>query len=178
VPIQLTPADRALLQGESGAAPAFAMELLVAYGTSVGARYFIDIVGAHIDGCLFHGQVDIDFAKRVLELGGRVCVPTTLNVSSIDLIHPELFRGDPAVGSDGWRLMELHEALGCVSTFTCAPYQTLFRPSFGDQIAWAESNAIVFANSVIGARTARYGDFIDLAAAVAGRVPYSGRRDR
>ena len=50
----------------------------------------------------------------------------------------------------------------------------MFRPTFGEQIAWAESNAIVFANSVIGARTARYGDFIDLAAAMTGRVPYAG----
>ena len=70
--------------------------------------------------------------------------------------------------------MRAHEELGCVSTFTCAPYQTIFRPRLGDQIAWAESNAIVFANSVIGARTNRYGDFLDLAAAVTGRAPYYG----
>src|SRR5204863_7343800 len=68
----------------------------------------------------------------------------------------------------------LHEGLGCVATYTCAPYQTIFRPRRGEQIAWAESNAIVFANSVIGARTARYADFIDLAAALTGRVPYAG----
>ncbi len=101
-------------------------------------------------------------------------MPTTLNVGSMDLIHPELFRGSPALAADGRRLMAAHEALGCVGSFTCAPYQTLFRPSFGEQIAWAESNAIVFANSVIGARTARYGDFIDLAAALTGRVPDVG----
>ena len=59
-------------------------------------------------------------------------------------------------------------------TFTCAPYQTIFRPRFGEQIAWAESNAIVFANSVIGARTNRYGDFIDLCCAITGRVPNYG----
>jgi predicted aconitase len=59
-------------------------------------------------------------------------------------------------------------------TFTCAPYQTMFRPRFGAQIAWAESNAIVFANSVIGARTNRYGDFIDLCCAVTGRLPAYG----
>jgi predicted aconitase len=70
--------------------------------------------------------------------------------------------------------MRAHEALGCVATFTCAPYQTMFRPRRGDQIAWGESNAIVFANSVIGACTDRYGDFTDLAAALTGRVPYLG----
>jgi predicted aconitase len=61
-----------------------------------------------------------------------------------------------------------------VPTFTCAPYQTIFRPRFGAQIAWAESNAIVFANSVLGARTNRYGDFIDLCCALTGRAPYYG----
>jgi hypothetical protein len=92
----------------------------------------------------------------------------------MDLIHPELFRGDPVVAGAGTRLMRAHEDLGCVPTFTCAPYQTMFRPRLGEQIAWAESNAIVFANSVIGARTNRYGDFIDLACAITGRAPEYG----
>src|SRR3546814_4657500 len=70
--------------------------------------------------------------------------------------------------------MLAHEELGCVPSYTCAPYQTLFRPQRGWQIAWAESNAIVFANSVLGARTNRYGDFVDLCCAITGRVPYYG----
>ena len=70
--------------------------------------------------------------------------------------------------------MELYEAMGCRPTWTCAPYQLPGRPSFGQHIAWAESNAIVFANSVLGARTNRYGDFIDIAAAITGRVPRAG----
>jgi predicted aconitase len=150
------------------------MELLVAYGEALGAPRFIDVVGAHVDGCLYHGQASLDFVRRLHDLGGKVRVPTTLNVGTMDLIHPELYRGDPAVGRAGRELMELHQSLGCLSTFTCAPYQTMFRPTFGQQVAWGESNAIVFANSVIGARTARYGDFTDLAAAMTGRVPYTG----
>jgi predicted aconitase len=70
--------------------------------------------------------------------------------------------------------MKAHMELGCQATFTCAPYQTRFRPEFGQQIAWGESNAIVFANSVIGARTNRYGDFIDLCCAMTGRAPAWG----
>ncbi len=171
--IHLDDFDRALLRGDHGPAAAFAMELLVAYGEALGAPRFIDVVGAHVDGCLYHGQASLDFVRRLRNLGGSVRVPTTLNVGTMDLIHPELYRGDPAVGRAGRELMELHQALGCLSTFTCAPYQTMFRPTFGQQVAWGESNAIVFANSVIGARTARYGDFTDLAAAMTGRVPYA-----
>jgi predicted aconitase len=150
------------------------MGLLVRYGGALGATRFIDISQAHVDGVIYHGQANLDFAEHVVGLGGRVAVPTTLNVGSMDLIHPELFRGAPATGAAGTRLMRAHEALGCVPTFTCAPYQTMFRPRRGDQIAWGESNAIVFANSVIGACTDRYGDFTDLAAALTGRVPDVG----
>jgi predicted aconitase len=64
--------------------------------------------------------------------------------------------------------------LGCLPTMTCAPYQAQDRPGLGEDVAWAESNAIVFVNSVLGARTARYGDFSDIAAAIAGCVPYAG----
>ncbi|HEY8381244.1 MAG TPA: aconitase X catalytic domain-containing protein [Microvirga sp.] len=170
----LAEADRALLSGQEGEAARFAMGLLVRFAEAVGAPDFIDAEAAHIDGCLYHGEVSLDFVEHCVRLGGRVRVPTTLNVGSVDLIHPELFRGEPGLGSAGARLMRAHEELGCVPTFTCAPYQTIFRPRFGAQIAWAESNAIVFANSVIGARTNRYGDFIDLCCALTGRVPRYG----
>jgi hypothetical protein len=174
VALGLSDRDRGLVNGERGAAAAFAMALLTRYGEALGAERFIDITQAHVDGCLHHGAASLDFVEHVARLGGRVAVPTTLNVGTMDLIHPELYRGEATLGAAGRRLMELHEAIGCMPTFTCAPYQTLFRPRFGEQIAWGESNAIVFANAVIGARTARYGDFIDLAAALTGRVPYVG----
>ena len=71
--------------------------------------------------------------------------------------------------------MERYRSLGARPSFTCAPYQLAdARPALGDQVAWGESNAIAFCNSVLGARTNRYGDFIDVAAAITGRVPESG----
>jgi predicted aconitase len=174
MPNALSDQDQALLAGTFGAAAAFSMRLLVKFSEAMAAPGFLDISGAHIDGCLYHGQVSLDFVEHLVRLKGRVRVPTTLNVGSMDLIHPELFRGSAELATAGTRLMRAHEELGCLATFTCAPYQTLFKPKFGDQIAWAESNAIVFANSVIGARTNRYGDFIDLACAMTGRAPAYG----
>jgi predicted aconitase len=135
---------------------------------------FVPITGAHIDGCLYHGQAGLDFAETLLSEGARVTVPTTLNVSSLDLLHPGLYRGDAATAASARRLMEVYEAMGCEPTWTCAPYQLSPRPEFGEQIAWAESNAIVFANSVLGARTNRYGDFLDIACAVTGLAPFYG----
>lgn len=172
--VTLADIDRALLDGAHGEAARFAMRLMVRFAEAVDAPSFVDARAAHIDGCLYHGQASLDFVEHLIALGGRVRVPTTLNVGSIDLIHPELFHGGDALQTAGSRLMVAHEELGCMPTYTCAPYQTIFRPQLGWQIAWAESNAIVFANSVIGARTNRYGDFTDLCCAVTGRVPYYG----
>jgi predicted aconitase len=172
--LTLSDHDRALADGAHGPAAAFAFRLLARFAEAMGARDLLDISGAHIDGCLHHGQVSLDFVEHAVRLGGRVRVPTTLNVGSMDLIHPELNRASPDLARDGARVMRAHEELGCLPTYTCAPYQTMFKPRFGEQIAWAESNAIVFANSVIGARTNRYGDFLDLACALTGRAPAYG----
>src|SRR5271170_3907306 len=174
MPIKLDDFDQALLAGVHGEAAAFAMRLLVRFAEAVDARRFLDIEAAHVDGCLYLGRASLDFVERLVALQGRVRVPTTLNVGSVDLIHPELFRGDDALRANGERLMQAHLALGCLPTFTCAPYQTAHRPPKGAQIAWGESNAIIFANSVLGARTERYGDFIDLCCAIAGRAPAFG----
>ena len=151
-----------------------AMEMVVAVAEAVGAQKLVAIAGAHIDGCLFHGQAGLDFASALVDGGGEVVVPTTLNVSSLDLLHPDLYRGDPTTATKARELMDAYVAMGCEPTWTCAPYQVMTTPERGMQLAWAESNAIVYANSVIGARTERYGDFLDICCALTGRAPYFG----
>ena len=172
--VQLTERDAAMLAGEMGAATQMAMRILVTMGGVYGATRLLDIESAHIDGCLYHGYSGLEFAERLVRGGARVAVPTTLNVGAMDLLHPEVFRGEAQVGQWATRMMQAYEAMGCRPTFTCAPYQALHRPPLGAQIAWAESNAIVFANSVLGARTNRYGDFIDICCAITGRAPDVG----
>lgn len=172
--MDLTAGDRAALAGERGDAVRLAMELLVAVGNAEQAPDLIDVTAAHIDGCLYHGVAGLDFAERLAAGGGKVVIPTTLNVSSLDLLHPELYRGDPETARLARRLMDAYVGMGCSATWTCAPYQLSPRPRLGEQIAWGESNAIVFANSVLGARTNRYGDFMDICAALTGRVPRVG----
>lgn len=172
--MELEAIDRALLAGDHGAAAARAMAMLVRYGEAGGAERFVPVESAHIDGCLYHGPSSIDFARRFVDLGGRVRVPTTLNVAAVDVVHPGWHCGPPELIDAQRELTELHERLGCVATLTCAPYQRMVRPRPGEHVAWAESNAIVFVNSVLGARTDRYGDFTDLCAALTGRVPLAG----
>lgn len=172
--VALTESDRAMLAGDLGEAAAVAMRILVTMAGVYGAERLLDIEGAHIDGCLYHGDSGVDFAELLVAGGARVRVPTTLNVGGLDLLHPEEFEGTAERRAKAQRLMECYEEMGCRTIWTCAPYQTTPRPAFGQQVAWAESNAIVFANSVLGARTHRYGDFIDICAAITGRAPAVG----
>jgi predicted aconitase len=172
--VRLRDSDRALLAGAEGPAGQVAMRIVVEMARVAGAAELLDVTSAHIDGCLYHGRAGLDFAERLLRDGAAVRVPTTLNVASLDLLHPDRFRGDPTTAKAARRLMDAYVAMGCRQTWTCAPYQLPERPGFGEHVAWAESNAIVFANSVLGARTARYGDFIDICAAITGRVPHAG----
>jgi len=170
----LSERDAAMLAGAEGPALRLAMRIVAGAAAAMGASRLRDVTRAHIDGCLYHGRAGLEFARRLRDDGGRVAVPTTLNVSSLDLVHPELYRGDPETGRLARELMACYEDMGCRPTWTCAPYQLPDRPRFGEHVAWAESNAIVFANSVLGARTHRYGDFIDICAALTGRVPDAG----
>lgn len=163
-----------MLAGDAGAATRTAMRLIVAMAEVSEAERLVEITSAHIDGCLYHGSAGLDFAERLAVAGGAVRVPTTLNVSSLDLLHPALVRLDAETRDRARRLMDAYVAMGCQQTWTCAPYQLPGRPGLGEHVAWAESNAIVFANSVLGARTGRYGDFFDICAALTGRVPYAG----
>ena len=172
--LQLTDQDQAMLAGEHGHAAQMAMRILSTMAGVYGAPRLLDIESAHIDGCLYHGYSGLEFARRLVEGGAQVRVPTTLNVGAVDLLHPEYFQGTAETGRHARELMLAYQQMGCRSIFTCAPYQATQRPAQGTQIAWAESNAIVFANSVLGARTNRYGDFIDICAAITGRAPAIG----
>jgi predicted aconitase len=172
--LDLAEFERSVPSDPAGRGRALAMKVMAAYAGAVGASHLIPITRAHVDGCLYQGESGIDFALMLATDGAQVAVPTTLNVGLVDLLHPELNRGDRDRIERGRALMRIYERLGCTPTWTCAPYQLADRPRFGEQVGWAESNAIVFINSVVGARTERYGDFIDICAAMLGVVPDHG----
>lgn len=172
--MRLTAEESAMLAGDHGEAVAFAMRVVTATARVQAAPHLLEISAAHIDSCLYHGPSSLDYVRRLVDGGGTVRVPTTLNVGGLDLMRPEIFQGTAAESAPRRELMEHYVELGAAPTFTCAPYQLPGRPEQGADVAWAESNAIVFGNSVLGARTNRYGDLIDIAAAITGRVPYAG----
>ncbi len=174
--MQLTAEERAILAGDLGPAQRFALDLVVRTGQVMGARRLIAVRSAHVASCFYSGSVNLDFAEFLVAAGAEVAVPTTLNVGSVDLLHPELRPEgrDSETVAGARRLMQCYERLGCRVTWTCAPYQLDGRPGFGDQVVESESNSVAFTNSVLGARAEKYGDFLDICAAVTGRVPLAG----
>ncbi|MGD8329081.1 MAG: aconitase X catalytic domain-containing protein [Acidobacteriota bacterium] len=172
--MHLSDFDRACLAGEHGPASQFAMSILMRMGEIQGAREMIDITRAHIDSTLYQGDATLEFAERLAKMGARVAVPTTLNVSGVDEMGWQEWAVPPEHAEKAHRQMLAYQSMGTEPTWTCAPYQVATRPSFGEQIAWGESNAVCFANSVLGARTIQYPDLLDICAAVTGRVPAVG----
>ncbi len=172
--LELTGEEQAMLAGEMGAATAMAMRIVTRMAPLYGANRLIPITRAHIDGCIYEGDAGLEFAERLARDGGRVQVPTSLNVISLDRAKWRELGQDPGYADKARRLGQAYVDMGARPTFTCTPYYTDSRPSFGEQIAWAESNAVAFANSVIGARTNRYGDYLDISCALTGRVPAAG----
>src|SRR5215203_495623 len=172
--LHLTPEERSLVAGEEGEAVQIAMRILARVAPLYGATSLLPITKAHIDGCIYEGEAGLEFAERLARSGAKVRVPTSLNVISLDRQSWQSHGLDPEYAAKARRLGQAYLDMGAIPSFTCAPYQTEMAPSFGEQIAWSESNAVAYANSVIGARTNRYGDYLDICCALTARVPAAG----
>jgi predicted aconitase len=172
--MELTTRDREMLDGVHGESARFAMSVILRMAEAVGAEDLISIEAAHIDACALMSRSSLDVIRHLVEHGGRVSVPTTLSMVSLDLENWRYLGIEPEHAETATRIADGYRALGCVPTWTCAPYQGYLTPRFGQQLAWGESNAVAYANSVLGARTNRYADYLDICAAITGRVPHAG----
>ena len=172
--VALSERDLEMLDGQHGKATQIAMEVVLQMAGLQGAQSLIDITQAHIDGCIFTGPSSLRFAEQLVEWGARVSVPTTLNSISVDQRRWRELGVDPSFGVPASALGNAYMAMGAQLSYTCAPYLLDTAPKAGEQIVWAESNAVVFANSVLAARTMKYPDYLDICIAICGRAPLSG----
>ena len=171
--LDLNEKDQAMLAG--GKTPSrLAMEVLCRMAVSQGADRFVDVTRGHIDGCILAHDANLIFAEKMAELGARVAIPTTMNAISVDRDRWERQGVPEAFGKRASRLADAYTGMGAAPTFTCAPYLLQDAPSQGECLGWSESNAVIYANSVLGARTAKHPDYLDLCIAMTGRAPFSG----
>lgn len=182
---ELSAEELVMLEEVSTEAQRRAVEVLIRYARIVTPPStdptYIDVTRAHIDGCTYIGPGGLRFVEGLVEDGGRVKIPTTLNSVSTDLRYwKQLGIEDDLTNRNSIRQADAYVALGCSSkSFTCAPYlleeeENIGIPQKGDQIVWGESNAVVYANTVLGARTEKYADYLDICCAIAGKVPEIG----
>ena len=172
--MQLNELDQDRLHGKLGKAMQFAMETIVSAARIDQVDTLVDISFAHIDACFYNGRAHLDFVNYMLEHGATLAVPTWTNNGLVAL--NDLSVRDPLASremDEARQLMLAYVKLGCNPVWTCAPYQLPGRPELGAHIVGSESNAVSFYNSVIGARSNKYGDYLDVCAAIVGRVPLS-----
>ena len=172
--LALSETDREVLAGASGEASKVAMEIVCLMGVAQGARALMDVTRGHIDGCILAHSANLIFAERMAEMGAQVAIPTTINAISVDRENWRSQGVNPEFGSRASRLADAYVAMGAQQTFTCAPYLLKDRPVQGECVGWSESNAVIYANSVLGARTPKHPDYLDLCIAMTGRAAVSG----
>lgn len=172
--LKLQDYDRRLLNGEYGKAAKVAIEIIIKIAEIQQAEELIDITHVHIGGSLYTGEYSLKVIEKLQEYGGKVKVPTTINAISVDRKRWKEQGIDAEFAESAGRLAKAFEKMGAKPIFSCTPYIYHNGPNFKDDIVWTESNAIAYANSVIGARTNRHGDFLDICAAITGRAPKAG----
>ncbi|MDH4266303.1 MAG: aconitase X catalytic domain-containing protein [Deltaproteobacteria bacterium] len=173
--MKLTAEEKRMLAGKKGQAVKLAMEMIVELGESFGAQELIEIQSCHVQGmygCLHNAGME--WVEKLAEAGGKVAVPTTVNPSSVCWLEKKSLNIPTSYRKKQDRIAQALMNLGVQPTWTCAPYYVTHYIRKGMNVAWAESNAVSFANTVIGARTNRMGGGMDICAAITGRAPRVG----
>lgn len=171
---QLSGRDQEILNGQMGEAARLSLQTIVLFARTQGADSLIDVTQAHIDACVYLGRSSLVFPQRLLEMGAKVAVPSTINALSVDMRRYQELGCDPEISRAASKIGEAYLEMGAVVSFTCAPYLLDTAPKADENVGWAESNAVVFANSVLGAKTQKYPDFLDVFIALTGRAPNAG----
>ncbi|MFW6384828.1 MAG: aconitase X [Halodesulfurarchaeum sp.] len=173
--LDLTREEDELLESDN-AAVRKSMELLVRLGDIYGAEEMVPIRSAQASGISYKsiGDPGVEFLEGFAEEGAKVRVQTFANPAGMDIDRWEEMGIDPEFAKNQRRILAALESMGVVLAFTCTPYLAGNLPRRGEHVAWAESSAVSFVNSVVGARTNREGGPSALAAAITGRTPKYG----
>jgi predicted aconitase len=173
--LKLTSEEKEMLEGKHGKATKKAMEIITTLGEIYGAERLIPVSSVQIAGVSYHnlGEAGLEYLDEMAE-DGRTRVLTTLNPAGMDLDEWKKHGISEDFAKNQKRVVDAFEKMGVVSTCTCTPYLIGNLPHYGEHIAWAESSAVCFSNSVIGALTNREGGPSALASALTGMTAEYG----
>ena len=170
--MQLDPEDERILAGEQGETRQKMLELLVALGKVFGAERLVPIKSAQVSGASYKtiGKYGLDW---LASLDAKAVVPAVLNPIGMPRTRWQEMGIEPDFAEKQQAVVAAYERLGVRLDCTCTPYY-LYETRYGDHLAWSESSAVSYANSVLGARTNREGGPSALAAAIIGKTPCYG----
>ena len=173
--MDLTAVERGMLAGSEGGATKKCMEILVALGEIYGAKRLVPVTSVQVSGVSYKnlGDAGLEFLDELAK-DGRARVKTTLNPAGMSLTDWRAQGIDPHFAEKQLEVVDAYRRLGVEISCTCTPYLAGNEPRFGEHIAWGESSAVAYANSVLGARTNREGGPSALAASLTGRTPLYG----
>lgn len=171
--MKLSDQEQRILDGGEGEIKAMAMSYLVKLGNAFDGREMVDIHYAHMSSGSALREGEIDYLQELADRGAKVIVPTTSEVIPVDLRNPEAIKVPTDLVEEHRRLQLIQRRMGIISTYTCVPFTQGYVPAKGTYIASMESAAIIYFNSVLGAKTNRCGYFV-LYAALAGKYPKIG----
>ncbi len=169
----LTKEEEKILDGEHGEVMERMFRLLVRLGEIYKADKMIPVGSVQVAGVSYKSIADpgTEFLEDLAEKGAKVKVLTFLNPAGMDLESWEKLGFSKTFAKNQLRIMDAFKKMGIIITSTCTPYLAGNLPRFREHIAWSESSAVSFSNSVIGARTNREGGPSALAAAICGKTP-------
>ncbi|MFX1322427.1 MAG: aconitase X, partial [Promethearchaeota archaeon] len=156
--MKLTQEEQDMLDGKYGKATKKSIEILTTLGEIFDAEYMVDVHGVQIAGVSYDNlsEAGLEFLSEMAE-DGKVRVLTTLNPAGMDRENWQVLGIDREFAKNQNRAIDAFAKMGIITTCSCTPYLIGNAPHYGQHIAWAESSAVCYANSVIGARTNREG---------------------
>ena len=174
--LQLTPEQQNILDGNEGAARKLAMEILVKVGEGFSAERLIPIQSVHLVLHAYKSAFDagVEAAERIAAMGGKFTVPTTIDPYGMDAEDWEGAKTPKEYAVMQKRLEAAVNRLGVIPVWTCTPYYGFNMPKFRENVAWSESSAVAFANTVLGARTNRQSAIVDICCGILGLAPEVG----
>ncbi|MCJ7624290.1 MAG: aconitase X catalytic domain-containing protein [Anaerolineaceae bacterium] len=174
--MELTSKEKQMLDGQDGRASKKAMEILVTLGKIYGAESMVPVSSVQVAGVSYAnlGEAGLNYLTEIADGGGRTKVLTTLNPAGMDIENWKALNISDEFARNQKRVIDAYERMNIITTCSCTPYLIGNLPHFGEHIAWSESSAVCYANSVIGARTNREGGPSALAAALTGVTPFYG----
>lgn len=173
--MQLTEEEQAMLDGLRGEAVREAIAYQIAVGEFWGAERFVPVSNVHMMGDIeVLGDAGKGYLQRMADAGARALCPTSTNARCVDFAYAERLNQDPQTVGKETQVIRLLRRMDISTVDTCINYQTIYQPHFGERVAWGDTGTVIYANSVLGARSNFESGPAALAAALTGRTPEYG----